>query len=120
VINAHTDLKGIWALTTVALPAAAKGVRDAGKSGQIYVTGLSLPRQMREYVEDGTVQKFVLWNPVDLGYLTVHAAQLARAGKLTPGQHTIGRLGPVQVSPGEVLLGPPLVFDRENIAKYDF
>src|SRR5262245_37935576 len=30
VINAHADLRGIWAITTLALPAAAKAVRDAG------------------------------------------------------------------------------------------
>jgi ABC-type sugar transport system substrate-binding protein len=119
-INAHPDLKGIWGITTLALPAAAKAVRDAGKSGQIYVTGLSLPNTMRQYVKDGTVERFVLWNPVDLGYLTVHAAHLLRSGKLVEGQHAIGRLGEVRISPGEVLLGPPLVFDAANIDQYDF
>ncbi len=86
VINSQPDLKGIWAITTVAFPGAAKAVRDAGKSGEIFVTGLSLPNTMREYVEDGTVQKVVLWNPVDLGYLTVHAAKLLRDGKLSEGR----------------------------------
>ena len=120
VINAHTDLKGIWAITTVALPGAAKAVRDAGKADAIFVTGLSLPNTMREYVEDGTIKKFVLWNPVDLGYLTVHAAKMLREGKLPAGEQTIGRLRNIRVGPGEVLLGPPLVFDRENIGQYDF
>ena len=120
VINANPDLKGIWAITTVAFPGAAKAVRDAGKTGEIFVTGLSLPNTMREYVEDGTVEKVVLWNPVDLGYLTVHAAKLLRDGKLQDGTHTIGRLQNIEVTPGQVLLGPPLVFDRENIGKYDF
>lgn len=120
VINAHADLKGIWAITTVALPAAAKAVRDAGKADAIYVTGLSLPNTMREYVEDGTIKKFVLWNPVDLGYLTVHAAKMLREGKLPAGEQTIGRLRNIRVSPGEVLLGAPLVFDRDNIGQFDF
>lgn len=120
VINAHTDLKGIWAITTVALPGAAKAVRDAGKADAIFVTGLSLPNTMREYVADGTIKKFVLWNPVDLGYLTVHAAKMLREGKLSPGEQSIGRLRDIRVSPGEVLLGPPLVFDRDNIGQFDF
>ena len=59
VINANPDLKGIWAITTVAFPGAAKAVRDAGKKGEIFVTGLSLPNTMREYVEDGTVDSVV-------------------------------------------------------------
>jgi rhamnose transport system substrate-binding protein len=120
VINAHPDLKGIWAITSVSLPGAAKAVRDAGKAEQVFVTGLSLPGVMREYVEDGTVKKFVLWSPVDLGCLTVHAAKLLRDGKLAPGEHKIGRLTNIRVSAGEVLLGPPKVFDRENIGKFDF
>jgi rhamnose transport system substrate-binding protein len=120
VINAHADLKGIWAITSMALPGAAKAVRDANKAESIFVTGLSLPNTMREYVEDGTIKKFVLWNPVDLGYLTVHAAKLLRDGKLTMGEQSIGRLQDIRVSPGEVLLGPPKVFDRTNIGQYDF
>jgi rhamnose transport system substrate-binding protein len=120
VINAHPDLVGIWGITSVALPGAAKAVRDAGKADKIAVTGVSLPSIMRQYVDDGTVKKFVLWSPVDLGYLTVHAANLLRQGKLADGEHTIGRLTNIQVSPGEVLLGPPIIFDRENIAQFDF
>jgi ABC-type sugar transport system substrate-binding protein len=120
VINAHADLKGIWAITSVALPGAAKAVRDAGKTGQIYVTGLSLPNTMRQYVDDGTVPEFVLWSPVDLGYLTVHAAKRLRERRLADGVQTIGRLNEIQVTPGEVLLGPPKVFDRDNIGQYDF
>lgn len=120
VINAHGDLVGIWAITTVSLPGAAKAVRDAGKSGKIFVTGLSLPSMMRQYVDDGTVARFVLWNPVDLGYLTVHAAQRLREGTLADGECAIGRLTGIKVRPGEVLLGPPLVFDKSNIGQYDF
>ena len=119
-INAHPDLKGIWAITSVSLPGAAKAVRDAGKADAIFVTGLSLPNTMREYVEDGTIKKFVLWSPVDLGYLTVHVAHRLRAGKLSDGEQTIGRLSNIRVSPGEVLLGPPKIFDRANIGQYDF
>ncbi|HEX3725287.1 MAG TPA: substrate-binding domain-containing protein [Pirellulales bacterium] len=120
VINAHPDLKGIWGITSVSLPGAAKAVRDAGKSGQIFVTGLSLPNTMRSYMTDGTVEKFVLWSPVDVGYLTVHVGKLLRDKKLAPGQQTIGRLNDIRVTSGEVLLGPPMIFDAKNIDAYDF
>lgn len=120
VINAHRDLTAIWAITSVSLPGAAKAVRDAGKADRIFVTGLSLPNTMRQYVEDGTVKKFVLWSPVDLGYLTVHVGKLLRDGKLADGEQMIGRLQGIRVRPGEVLLGPPVVFDRDNLGQYDF
>jgi rhamnose transport system substrate-binding protein len=120
VLASNPDLAGIWGITSVALPGAAKAVRDAGKSGKVAVTGLSLPNQMREYVHDGTVKAFVLWNPVDLGYLTVHVGRRLREGAIPAGEHTFGRLSGVQVSPGEVLLGRPLVFDAANIDTFDF
>lgn len=119
-LNAHPDLVGVWGITSVALPGAAKAVRDAGKSGEVFVTGLSLPSTTREYVKDGTVPRFVLWNPVDLGYLTVHVAKRLADRELSPGTHQMGRLSDIKVTSDEVLLGPPLVFDAENIDEFDF
>jgi len=120
LLNARPNLKGIFGITSVALPAVAKAVQDAGLSGKIAVTGLATPKDMRKYVEDGTVKTVVLWNPVDLGYLTVYAAKkLAEDGKL-PDEFVAGRLGKVRLSGTHILLGPPMRFTKDNIAKFDF
>jgi rhamnose transport system substrate-binding protein len=119
-VAANPDLKGIWGITSVALPAAAKAVRDAGKAGQIYVTGLSLPSSMREYVHDGTVENFVLWDAVDLGYLTVHVANRLAQGPLPDGVYDFGRLEGIEVRDGQAILGPPLVFNKGNVDEYEF
>jgi rhamnose transport system substrate-binding protein len=121
LILANPDLKGILGLTSVAVPAAAEAVRQEGKKGQIQVGGVSTPRDMRDYVKDGTVHSFVLWSPVDLGYLTVFVADLKRKGKM-PETGTIkaGRLGEIQVTDREVLLGKPIRFTKDNIDKYEF
>jgi rhamnose transport system substrate-binding protein len=120
VIAATPDLKGIVGLTSKALPGAAEAVKQAGKSGQIAVTGLGLPSEVKEHVNDGTVKKFLLWSPIDLGYLAVHAAKAAKEGKLSDGKHTFGRLKDVAVSNGEVLLGPPMEFTKENVGTATF
>jgi ABC-type sugar transport system substrate-binding protein len=120
VLHAHPDLKGIWGITSVALPGTAEAVRQAGLSGKVFVTGLSLPSTVRSYVKDGTIPKFVLWNPIDHAYLTVHVAKRLADRKLSPGEQSFGRLKRVRVSEGEVLLGPPLIFDRTNVDQYDF
>jgi rhamnose transport system substrate-binding protein len=122
LIGANMDLKGIIGLTSVAVPAAAEAVRQEGMKGKIKVTGVSTPKDMRDYVKDGTVDVFILWNPVDLGYLTVYVADLVHKGKV-PQTGTIeaGRLGrSIQVKDREVLLGEPIRFTRDNIDKYDF
>lgn len=121
LIAAQPDLKGIIGLTSVAVPAAAEAVHKEGKKGQIKVTGVSTPKDMRDYVKEGTVKTVILWNPIDLGYLTVYVADLVRKGEMpATGAIMAGRLGAISVRNGEVLLGKPLRFTRENIDGYDF
>jgi ABC-type sugar transport system substrate-binding protein len=121
MIKANKDLKGIIGLTSVAVPAAAEAVRQLKKKGEIKVTGVSTPKDMRDYVHDGTVNIVILWNPVDLGYLTVHVCKLLHDGKMPEtGVIKAGRLGDIQVKDREVLLGKPIQFTRENIDDYDF
>lgn len=121
LIQANEDLKGIIGLTSVAVPAAAEAVRQEKKKGRIKVVGVSTPKDMRDYVQDGTVNTFILWNPIDLGYLTVYVADLARKKQMPEnGMIRAGRLGQIIVRDREVLLGKPLRFTKENIDKYDF
>jgi ABC-type sugar transport system substrate-binding protein len=123
LIQANPDLKGIIGLTSVAVPAAAEAVRQEKKQRDldIKVSGVSTPRDMRDYVKDGTVKEFILWNPIDLGYLAVYVADLKRKGEM-PENGTIkaGRLGDIKVKDREVLLGEPIPFNRDNVDKYDF
>ena len=103
------------------LPAAAEAVRQKNKKGEIKVVGVSTPKDMREYVKDGTVKTVILWSPIDLGYLTVYVADLTIKGQMpTNGTINAGRLGKIQVKNHEVLLGPPMRFTRENIDDYQF
>lgn len=122
MIKANPDLKGIFGITSVALPGAAEAVKQGGYSGKIAVTGLALPTTMRPFLKSDppTVKQFVLWNPVDLGYLTVYAAVAAKKGELKPGPFKAGRLGAVTVRGDEVMLGPPLVFSATNIDQFNF
>jgi rhamnose transport system substrate-binding protein len=121
MLHASRDLKGIIGLTSVAVPAAAEAVRQEGKKGQVKVTGVSTPKDMRDYVKDGTVNTFVLWNPVDLGYLTVRVANLLRRGEMPEsGEIQAGRLGAIRVKERGVLLGKPMLFTARNIDEYDF
>jgi rhamnose transport system substrate-binding protein len=88
------------------------------------LTGLGTPNQMREYVEDGTVTAFALWNPGDLGYLAAWAAKAMVDGDITGEEgdtFTAGDLGEYTVGADNVvLLGDPYVFNADNIGDFDF
>lgn len=121
-LKAYPDLQGIFGLTSVALPGAAEALRKAGAADQVYLTGLATPNDMKEYVLDGTVKKFVLWNVPDLGYLAVHAAVAAVKGELTPESETFdtGRITTSRKNGTEIVLGDPLVFTKDNIGNFDY
>ncbi len=121
-LKAYPDLQGIFAITSQALPGAAEAVRKAGAADRVFLTGLSTANMMREYIKDGTLRQFVLWNPVDLGYLTVYAAVASLRGELQPSATTFqaSRLGEVKIDGQEIVLGPPVVFDINNIDDFDF
>ena len=49
-------------------------MQQAGRGGEVAVVGASTPQQMAPFTEAGVTESVVLWNPVDLGYLTIYAA----------------------------------------------
>lgn len=124
LLQTYPDLKGIISPTTVGVSAAARYLSTSERKGDVALTGLGTPNQMREYVEDGTVTAFALWNPGDLGYLAAYAAKALAEGTITGAEgdtFTAGELGEYTVgADASVLLGDPFVFNAENIADFDF
>ncbi|WP_421723184.1 substrate-binding domain-containing protein [Bauldia sp.] len=117
------DLDGIFGMTSVATPASAEAVTQAGVCGDTAVVGLATPNAMKPYVASGCVKSVVLWNPVDLGYAAVYATRAVVDGNLAPGSTSVeaGRLGTLQVVNGsEILLGAPFVYTADNIDDFDF
>ncbi|MFB9307796.1 rhamnose transport system substrate-binding protein [Agromyces hippuratus] len=124
LLQTHPNLKGIVSPTTVGIAAAARYLQTSEYQGKVALTGLGTPNQMREYVEDGTVTAFALWNPADLGYLAAFASKALIEGDITGAEgdtFDAGKLGEYTVgADGVVLLGDPFVFDAENIGEFDF
>ncbi|MFT5524935.1 MAG: rhamnose transport system substrate-binding protein [Pirellulaceae bacterium] len=120
VIKKYPELKGIFGISSVAFPAAAEAVQQMNKTGEIQVTGLSLPSEMKKYVKSGTVKSVILWNTIDLGYATVYAARALVKGTLSGEALPAGRLGELQVVDDNVMLGDVMIFTAENIDDYDF
>jgi len=124
LLQTYPDLKGIVSPTTVGIAAAARYLSTSEYQGEVALTGLGTPNQMREYIEDGTVEAFALWNPADLGYLSAYAANALATGEIAGeagDTFEAGDLGSYEVDEGgTVLLGDPFVFDADNIDDFDF
>jgi rhamnose transport system substrate-binding protein len=124
LLQSYPDLKGIISPTTVGIAAAARYLSTSDKKGEVKLTGLGFPNELREYVKDGTVDAFALWDVEALGYLAAYTAKALVDGDITGEEgesFEAGKLGSFEVgADGVVLLGDPTVFNADNIDDFDF
>jgi rhamnose transport system substrate-binding protein len=122
LMSANPNLKLIMAICSPGVPGAAEAVKQAGKTGKVKVMGLGLPNETKRYVHDGVTDSVILWNTVDLGYLTVYAGTALAKGELKPGAKSItaGKLGAFDIKGDNILLGKPFIFNKSNIDQFDF
>jgi len=124
LLQSHPNLKGIISPTTVGVAAAARYLSDSKFKGKVKLTGLGFPNDLREYVKDGTIDAFALWDVEALGFLAAYTAKALVDGDIKGEEgdtFKAGKLGDFEVgADSTVLLGEPTVFDAKNIDDYDF
>lgn len=122
LLRSHPQLKAIIAPTTVGIVAASKAVADEHLVGKVFVTGLGLPSEMAGHVKSGAVREFAIWNPIDLGYAAMYAADGFVTGKAVAkagSSVAVGRLGSVTLDAnGEAALGPPFTYNAGNVERF--
>ena len=117
----YPNLKAIIAPTTVGILASCQAVTDAGKIGQINVTGLGLPSEMAGCVDSGATQSFAIWNPIDLGYAaTMLSYNIVKGAAVGDGAEIgMGRMGTAKLDAnGEAAMSDPFTYDKSNIEQF--
>lgn len=122
LLTAFPNLKGIIGQCSTSGPGVAEAVVQAGRIGEVVATGISVPSLMRPYIKNGAVKRFVLWDPVALGYLTVWAGVQLATGQELKEVNQVPTIGEVRYLADKkmLVLGPPTVFDANNVDNYDF
>ena len=122
LMQSYPDLDAIIAPTSVGIVAAAQAVVDAGKVGEVNVTGLGLPSEMAGAIESGASKSFAIWNPIDLGYsATMLAYELSQNdAEAAPGAEIpMGRMGSLTLDEkNEGAMADPFVYDASNIEDF--
>ena len=122
MMSANPNLKLIMAICSPGVPGAAEAVKQAGKTGKVKVIGLGLPNENKRYVHDGVTDSVILWNTMDLGYLSIYAGVSVAKNELKPGAANFkaGTLGTFEIKGDNILLGKPYIFNKGNIDQFDF
>jgi rhamnose transport system substrate-binding protein len=118
LLSAYPNLKGVIGVNSTAVPGAAQAVLRAGLTGKVAVTGITDPNGIRPFVRNGVVKSVVLWNPIDLGYVTAWGViQLLEHKPLAASNQIPGITDPVAYDDKTktMLLGKPLVITAANI-----
>ena len=122
LIASYPNLKAIIAPTTVGVVAAAQVVTDEGLIGKINVTGLALPSEFKQFIDNGSSKAVALWNPIDLGYSEVYIANALASGRVTaaPGATiSIGHVGEITLDESNsAAMAAPFTFDASNIEAF--
>ena len=121
LIKSHPNLKGVISPTTIGIRSGAKAIVDGDLVGKVYITGLGLPSEMKDYVLAGACDTFAIWNPVEYGYAStfimndiLNGADTSEGSKLS-----MGKKGETTVGPdGECIMGEPFVFDKSNVEEF--
>ena len=123
LIAANPDLMGIIGVASTTCPGVAQAIETAGKIGKVIGTGYCSPNTARAYLKSGAFGFTVLWDPSELGYLTVWAGKQLIDGKPFEASNTVKGLSHPAMfdkATGVLLLGDPAVFTAENVDKYQF
>ena len=130
LLQKYPNLKVIVAPTSIGIVAAAKYVDSSASKGKVFVTGLGLPSDMSKYVKSGTAHA-ALWDVENFGYVSVYVANAIRNQKAStavgakfksgPGDKGLKSRTVIKGAVGnELVLGPALIFTKDNIDNYNF
>ena len=98
-------------------------LRPAERSftGKVFITGLGLPSEMKDYVLQGACDTFAIWNPVEYGYSSTMIMADILNGKDTAegAKLSMGKKGETTVGKdGECVMGEPFEFNKTNVEEF--
>ncbi len=137
ILTEHPDVDLIICNDSTALPAQTQVAQDLGlTASDLTITGFASPNVMRQYLKDGVIERWGLWDCQVQGALACYVAyQLALGRTIKVGDHLeVPGIGFLEVMPdtvldsqssnsadsGVILLPNRLEFTLENINKYNF
>ena len=130
LMTQETNLVGVFALSSMAGPAAGKACRDLGKPiGSISIQTISVPVSSIDDMESGLIKSVVLWQPYDMAYLAVEYTKDLVEGKIDKNAKTYvsslcgkSKIGNEKYAASHnvlpdnvVILGSAILFNLENV-----
>jgi len=121
------QIQGAIGLTSMATPALGAQYQSASQKPdptKIVLTGLATPNAVKSYILDDSnpMTSGVLWNVIDLGYLAVQSGYQMAINQINSESTSImaGRLGELKIENKMLVLGPAMVFTKDDVEQYNY
>ncbi len=113
-------MKGIIGFGSLGPPGAAQALKEKGLTDVVSVVGTVLPGHAAAYLEDGSMDHGILWDPSDAGYsMTWVAQQLLDGQKITDGMEVPG-VGKITLEGGVIKVDAMIDITADNAADFGF
>ena len=127
LLQAHPEINAIEGSASTDVAGAAQAVSELGLSGQVKIVGTSMTTICADYINDGTIASFSVWDPAEAGKAMIETALavLEADGELDVANTHLTATGYETLVPGEgtptVLYGNARVdVTKDNMADYNF
>ena len=122
VIATYPEIGGFIGCDTNDPPGIAMAVEEAGKAGDIAVTGTCLVSQAKDYLNSGTIKTFTFWDPADAGEAMCSLAEMVLKGETIEDGVDLGVTGyeNCTVKDNTVFGAAWVDVTTDNMSDYDF
>ncbi|MCR4908070.1 MAG: substrate-binding domain-containing protein [Lachnospiraceae bacterium] len=121
LLTANPDIVAIEGSASTDIVGAAQAVEEMGLAGKVSIVGTSMTSIAGQYVEDGTIASFSVWDPAEAGKAMIGLAIAALDGTVEDGM-SLGASGYESITDVDgVFYGNARVdVTKDNMANYDF
>lgn len=123
ILTAYPNLKGFLTFGSQGAPGAAQAVREKGLQDKVAVVGGTSPMQAAQYLEDGSLDCCIIWDPAEAGYAMVYLAKMVldgRVDEIVEGIEIPNIGKPNEIKGRTLIFDKPLVVTKDNYKEYGF
>lgn len=124
LLTANPDITAIEGSASTDVVGAAQAVEELGLAGKVAIVGTSMTSIARQYVEDGTISSFSVWDPAEAGKAMICMAIAELDGTMDDSAMHLAATGyetVENVNNDGVYYGSARVdVTKDNMADYDF
>ncbi len=121
-LKAYPNATGVFCPSSTDTPSIALAIQEAGLTNQITYVAVGLPNATRTYVQDGSIDVLMSWNPAEVGQAMCRAAAAVKAGIELKTGDDLGVFGFNSiVVDGKVITGTEWrMITAENVDEFDY